>query len=402
MPFLIAPRSLVYYGVADKSTDQVVIIKCSQLSLKRERDILQVLACPRGIPETLEYHEIEDWEVLIMEYTGVDLSSISQHHGADNRNEIAVISAPVVCYLDLHSFDVSPTEHAQIHILEHIHNRGIIHSDIKPANITLLPINPAKSTAECTIYIIDFGLSCTSYEDEERGPVHMDMHIGSALYMSPWIHRGLRPCRRDDLFSAAVTFLALCKGESKLPWRDAVVALGEGPLSLEDHAHIASLKEVALMDSDFFDDLPPVFQQFYKYALSLKHAERPAYYKWFTTFLGSRERNVEDISPTIILKQTSDLLNDAVSIVNSTGLPVIAMALTPVRGYNECIDPPATRLVSHFITWRSAAACVSHVDHSRAAPSSLERLSSSLLALEMVLSAFPTLSTNESLEGKQR
>ncbi|KAJ3531954.1 hypothetical protein NM688_g7496 [Phlebia brevispora] len=223
------------------------------------------------IPKVIDYVVIQQWEILVTEYTGMDLSVVLAFPGIVQPSELSMLSAAV------------------IYNLERIHDRGIIHSDIKPSNITY----NYDSCKGPSVTLIDFGLACVAYEHKESGLIRANMVIGSFLYMSPWVHKGYRPCRRDDVFSAAVTILALYKGEDKLPWYDVVHEIGDDAPTMEQHAHIASLKTTA--DVQAFTDLPPVFCQFYQYALALEFGEKPRYHTWYNTFMGLPDGDLNNI-----------------------------------------------------------------------------------------------------------
>jgi casein kinase 1 len=86
-----------------------------------------------------------------------------------------------------------------VRILEQVHQEYVIHRDIKPDNFRL---KGGRLT------LIDFGLA-TIYVDGDK--IHVENakteHIlGTPKYISPNIHRGEEPSRRDDLIS----FVYMC------------------------------------------------------------------------------------------------------------------------------------------------------------------------------------------------
>jgi serine/threonine protein kinase len=95
--------------------------------------------------------------------------------------------------------------------LDHAHEKGIIHRDVKPGNIRINRNGVAK--------VLDFGLArLESAERSRTGGV-----IGSPYYMSPEQWRGIRDLdRRSDLFSIA----AVLYGGTK---RDSGSRTGKGP-----------------------------------------------------------------------------------------------------------------------------------------------------------------------------
>ncbi len=97
--------------------------------------------------------------------------------------------------------------------LGYAHGQGIIHRDVKPANIML--------DAEERTVLMDFGLvkilNATSHT--ATGAI-----MGTARYMPPEIIRNEMPDERSDLYSLGVTFYEMLSGE--LPFHaDSVITL---------------------------------------------------------------------------------------------------------------------------------------------------------------------------------
>ena len=87
------------------------------------------------------------------------------------------------------------------------HSLGIVHRDVKPANIMLLPDGRVKVT--------DFGISrLDSVGTTQTGAV-----IGTPSYMSPEQCRGEPVDARSDLFSAGAVLYELLSGERPFPGR---------------------------------------------------------------------------------------------------------------------------------------------------------------------------------------
>lgn len=92
-------------------------------------------------------------------------------------------------------------------ILGQVHERGVIHKDINPANI-LMGAGPLE------VYLIDFDIA--SPLDEERPTfVALNEITGTLPYMAPeQTGRNARPLdRRADLYSLGATLYAACVGE---------------------------------------------------------------------------------------------------------------------------------------------------------------------------------------------
>ena len=89
--------------------------------------------------------------------------------------------------------------------LECAHGLGIVHRDVKPANILLLPGGRVKVT--------DFGIS----HIESSHLTHSGAVIGTPSYMSPEQCRGENVDRRSDIFSTGAVLYQLVTGERPFP-----------------------------------------------------------------------------------------------------------------------------------------------------------------------------------------
>ena len=83
--------------------------------------------------------------------------------------------------------------------LDYAHHQGVIHRDVKPANVLLTAGDQAK--------LSDFGLSVTTDEAGETGTIR-----GTPHYMSPEQARGRRLDFRSDLYSLGVMIYECATG----------------------------------------------------------------------------------------------------------------------------------------------------------------------------------------------
>jgi len=107
---------------------------------------------------------------------------------------------------------LSPTQAASIFIevcagLGYVHERGIIHSDIKPSNIFVLDKVGASGAK---VKVVDFGIvsfTRTKYSDDQSEDIH-----GTPFYMSPEQCMGQSVDSRSDIYSLGCTMFEALTG----------------------------------------------------------------------------------------------------------------------------------------------------------------------------------------------
>ena len=121
--------------------------------------------------------------------------------------------------------------------LVHAHGRGVVHRDLKSANIVF--------GAENRIKVLDFGLSrrtTVATDDVTRPPetlTEAGVIAGTLAYMSPEVLRGGKADERADLWALAVTLFEMCASrrpfEGATPFEMSAAILGSEPPPLPPH-----------------------------------------------------------------------------------------------------------------------------------------------------------------------
>ena len=107
--------------------------------------------------------------------------------------------------------------------LHHAHVAGVIHRDVKPANVMLLPSGDVK--------VMDFGIAKVPQQDLTAA----GQFFGTPLYMSPEQARGEAVDGRSDLFALGAIAYRLLTGRAAFGAENVTAilsrVLGENPLA---------------------------------------------------------------------------------------------------------------------------------------------------------------------------
>ena len=242
----------VYLG-KNINNDEYVAIKLelknqTDTILEREAYILHILR-GFGIPQVISYGNNKKYNILIQELLGKSLDKLLL-----KKNK--KLSLKDSCMVGIQILDR----------LEYIHNKNIIHRDIKADNFL---IGLKKNEI---IYIIDFGLA-KRFRSSKTGK-HVKYCInkkwsGTSRFASANTLRGIESSRRDDMESFCYLLLYLMKGT--LPW-DKLKETSE----INEILIIYKMKQYMPADI-MFKELPSQMSDFYKYCKSLNFEQKPNY-----------------------------------------------------------------------------------------------------------------------------
>ena len=231
---------LIYKG-ENIRTRELVAIKVEPIEhelklLKNESIIYQFLNNVQGIPSVKWFGKDENNYYMVLNLLGDSLQSIK------NRNKTFSLSLVLQIGIQI------------IILLKTIHERGLIHRDIKPDNFLMGLHNESKK-----IHIIDFGF-CKSYiTNDEHNPIKKTNNlIGSVSYASINAHDCIELSRRDDLESLGYMLIYFYLGE--LPWNT--------------NSELTQKIKQKIIEND---KLPKVLINYIKYIRSLQYDEKPNY-----------------------------------------------------------------------------------------------------------------------------
>ena len=184
----------VVYKAYDNIDDRIVaikILKDEYLSneefkrrFKNESKAIAVLSHP-NIVRVYNVSFGDRIQYIVMEYVdGITLKEYIEQQGVINWKETVHFMGQILA------------------ALQHAHDKGIVHQDIKPQNILLLQ--------DGTIKVTDFGIARFSRADSNTTS---DKAIGSVHYISPEQARGEVTDEKADIYSVGVVMYEMLTGQ---------------------------------------------------------------------------------------------------------------------------------------------------------------------------------------------
>lgn len=196
----------VVYKAFDPHIERVVAVKTVRKDLVDPDLAVQVMArfqneakaagrlLHPNIVSVYEYAEDEVNAFIAMEYVeGTGLREYLNRKASFDLGQIVAIVSQLLLALDF------------------AHERGVVHRDVKPANLIL--------TSEGALKVADFGIA----RIDTSNLTNAGMVMGTPSYMSPEQCQGKEVDRRSDLFSTGVVLYELLTGEK--PFAGSIEAI---------------------------------------------------------------------------------------------------------------------------------------------------------------------------------
>ena len=245
------------YVARNVNTQERVAIKVEVADEKKQalRAEVAIMRRLQGCPYVCQFISCgrqDNINFLVMELLGENLSNLRK------RQPRGAFSMATVCRLGCE----------MVEALQAVHGMGVMHRDVKPSNFVLGGRHKAAADPALAnkLYIIDFGLSrkYVGPDNEIKPPRANAGFRGTARYASVNSHQCKELAPRDDLWSVFYVMVEFATGT--LPWRNQ-----------RDRDKVGEMKQQYMAGKKLTDGLPPEFEDFMAYLLTLDYYSKPDY-----------------------------------------------------------------------------------------------------------------------------
>ena len=245
-----------------------------------------------GIPIVKSFGYNNNYNILVMELLSNSLEDLFQKQ---KRH----FSLKTTCMLGIQMIDR----------IEWVHNKLIIHRDIKPDNFVM-----GRNDKSHIVYILDFGLSKKYWSTKNNCHIKFSQNkklTGTARYASINALKGCEQSRRDDLEAIGYVLMYFLRGS--LPWQGLKVD------RKEDRYKKIYEKKKATSPEELCSGFPPELAEYVRYTRNLEFEQNPDYNYLRGLFRKILEDKGYDIND-VRFDWSKDIKNKESTILNKVNL----------------------------------------------------------------------------------